>query len=269
MEEHGAPQAAGHERERVDERRVRGVEREQEPGEAEQDHQHADAALRPPPQRRGPCRRSSSRPSGPKTAHTTLASRWSLDSSSAITTAPATSAAAITAPVRAGLIRGCSSDASTFPYDWTRRHMSSAATIPTPAAGRVKRSSVTGRSRPARNRFARTSRRPRPRQHCVARAPGASGRSQAREHHASSRPSAAAPQRPSGRVRAADRARHDAGRRRSRGRWRRAHGAPRARRSADVDFVEAAAYDDSEHGRKATYTSSSVTASCPTSRNSV
>jgi hypothetical protein len=38
---------------------------------------------------------------------------------------------------------------------------------------------------------------------------------------------------------------------------------------ADVDFVEAAAYDDSEHGRKATYTSSSVTASCLTSRNSV
>jgi hypothetical protein len=38
---------------------------------------------------------------------------------------------------------------------------------------------------------------------------------------------------------------------------------------ADVDFEEAAAYDDSEHGRKATYTSSSVTASCLTSRNSV
>ena len=49
VEEDRAPQSARHEREGVDERRVRGVEREQEPREAEQDHQHADAALRPPP----------------------------------------------------------------------------------------------------------------------------------------------------------------------------------------------------------------------------
>ena len=39
VEEQRAPQAARHERERVHERRVRGVEREQEPREAEQDHQ--------------------------------------------------------------------------------------------------------------------------------------------------------------------------------------------------------------------------------------
>ena len=51
VEEHAAPQRAGELRERVDERRVRGVEREQEPREAEQDHQRADPALRPDPRR--------------------------------------------------------------------------------------------------------------------------------------------------------------------------------------------------------------------------
>ena len=66
---------------------------------------------------------------GPNTAHTTLASRWSLVSSSATTAAPATSAATITAPARAGLIRGCSSVSSTYLYDWTGGRMSSVAPI--------------------------------------------------------------------------------------------------------------------------------------------
>ena len=57
---------------------------------------------------------------GPKTAHTTLASRWSLVSSTATTTAPATSAAAITAATRAELIRGCSSGPTSL-YDCTQR----------------------------------------------------------------------------------------------------------------------------------------------------
>ena len=51
VQEHAAPQRPGEEGKRVDEPRVGGLHDEQEPGEAEQDHERADAALGPPPPR--------------------------------------------------------------------------------------------------------------------------------------------------------------------------------------------------------------------------
>ena len=65
MQEDAAPEPADDQSQRVDERRVRGRQRREEPREAEQDHQHADPALRPLPRwRTGRCRRSSTRPPG-------------------------------------------------------------------------------------------------------------------------------------------------------------------------------------------------------------
>ena len=57
------------------------VEREQEPREAEQDHQLARAVLRPdPPRVAARCAMKLQPTSGPNTAHTTAGSRWSLAS---------------------------------------------------------------------------------------------------------------------------------------------------------------------------------------------
>ena len=73
---HSPPSDEG---ERVDGGRVRGVERVEEPGEAEQDHERAGAALRARAARRtGRCRRSSSPPPGrrPPTPRLRPGGRW-------------------------------------------------------------------------------------------------------------------------------------------------------------------------------------------------